>query len=288
MKKYFLIFLIISVIAPSIAFALPSFEVYPVGKNPWPEITFLAADVVGINIKVTAEITDISGVNSASIIIKNATTGEQKYSGAILDNGSFPDATANDDIYTVGFSINQSGDYNVYISATDNLGNSPPTPLALLGSFTIDAPNCATNSAGNATICISASPIIISPTTTSQSISSFLINGSATPPGISAGQTATLAVQLSSAIAGETINFIDTATGQPIIAPITTNSSGLASYTTYKPVFNGTHNIEAIFAGDSLRGINASIKSVPLTVSGKCATNSAGNATICIATSVQL
>jgi len=136
MKKYLLLFLTIIIFIPGIVFSLPSFEVYPEEGDPWPEITNVEAVVVGSTITITAEITDTSPISSATITIRDY-DGAIIYNEAIFDNGYFPDDEEGDEIYTAQCFITQAGNYDIYISATDNLGNSTPEPLEVLNSFTI-------------------------------------------------------------------------------------------------------------------------------------------------------
>jgi hypothetical protein len=126
----------------------------------------------------------------------------------------------------------------------------------------------------NSAICIEVDPISIAPTTSGQSMS-FTVNGSTTPSGIVTGQTAALLATITPNVSGQTITFMD---GSTTLQTTTTNSSGQASFS-YMPS-SGTRALEAVFGGDPLRGINAAVKQVSLTVTGNCATSS--NATVCI------
>jgi hypothetical protein len=104
---------------------------------------------------------------------------------------------------------------------------------------------------------------------------SFTVNGSTTPSGIVTGTLADLSATLSPAVPNKPITFMD---GTVLLKTVYTNSSGTATYPYYPS--SGTRALEAVFGGDPLRGINAAVKQVSLTVTGNCATSS--NATVCI------
>lgn len=173
------------------------------------------------------------------------------------------------------------------LTATDETYNLTSLPLTI-NVNPAAASNCATNTAKNATICISTqSPTINVPSLT-PSIYLFEINGSSNSATISSGDTATLTAMIDLPIAGEEIDFIDQgAGGTPIAPPLTTDSTGLVSYT-YTPSFTGMHTISAFFPGDPSNNLAPYTAQVQLSVSdteGGCAFSN--DAYVCITPTVE-
>ncbi|MBU2539801.1 hypothetical protein KJ786_01405, partial [Patescibacteria group bacterium] len=138
MKKspLFLSIVFLFLIMPLFA-QMQSFEIYPFGGHSEPDITDISVIKVSSSlVKVTATITDISGVLSTGAIVKDS-SGVERERGIMYDDGSHEDGSARDHIYSALFSIDSypEGTFSVDLFAVDIFGNR--ADLTNVGEFLI-------------------------------------------------------------------------------------------------------------------------------------------------------
>ncbi|MFA5877813.1 MAG: hypothetical protein WC845_00320 [Candidatus Staskawiczbacteria bacterium] len=128
---YFLIPLAPLSLAGLIYAVQPSFEIYPwLTGHAWPTITAASNTVITQNstIKVTANITDVSGVSSAGYVIRRKSTGAQMARAILYDDGQIGnyDDVAGDGIYNARVDVSSftPAAYKIFVFASDNLGNT--------------------------------------------------------------------------------------------------------------------------------------------------------------------
>ena len=268
MKKYLLI-ITIALFLPAVAFCQrPSFEIYDENDNYYPRVASVyISPITESKVTVTATITDVSGIYSAAIVIKdsdgvivpNPSATLQlfgSYYGTLVDVSGYEDGT-----YTIGFRV------------ADNLGYSNPDDVySNMGYFIIGQVfGCSpTDPAAVLRLCVGIS------NSNPNQISSFTVN----PSVITVGDLVTLTASIYSNTAGQTIYFRDNNTNI-VIGSATTNYSGTATYT-YTPAFSGEHVLEAVFKGNDSLNLSPSYKTATLTISGLCQTS--GSATLCVQT----
>jgi len=270
MKKYLLI-ITIALFLPAVAFCQrPSFEIYDENDNYYPRVASVyISPITESKVTVTATITDVSGIYSAAIVIKdsdgvivpNPSATLQlfgSYYGTLVDVSGYEDGT-----YTIGFRV------------ADNLGYSNPDDVySNMGYFIIGQVfGCSpTDPAAVLRLCVGIS------NSNPNQISSFTVN----PSVITVGDLVTLTASIYSNTAGQTIYFRDNNTNI-VIGSATTNYSGTATYT-YTPAFSGEHVLEAVFKGNDSLNLSPSYKTATLTISGLCQTS--GSATLCVQTPI--
>lgn len=226
MKKYLLILPIIIILAgcvfsinflsKTIALAqFPSFEIYPLNGTPYPTVTNVNVSVPVDNVvTITANAADISGVLSATAVIKDSSGNERDTKSMDLVSGS---------LYVAAIDIVNylDGVYTVDIIAVDYLFNSSlyydndgnlVSAYADVGSFTIgssilipqfaylDPESDAVNDGWRANHSLYDA-------INEGSFDTVNINGD--PIGRSNGKTATLDVDMATSTIGENVTQID-------------------------------------------------------------------------------
>ncbi|MBU3934429.1 hypothetical protein KKC00_00440 [Patescibacteria group bacterium] len=131
-------FFITAFIAVGLVFAQrPSFEIYPEGGHPEPDITNVNINQISNSlVTVTATITDLSGISSAWLVVRDSEDNEIEIK-AMYDDGAHEDEDLGDDIYGVLILIDgyPTGTFIVDIFAVDGVNNK--AELLDAGSFSI-------------------------------------------------------------------------------------------------------------------------------------------------------
>ena len=313
MKRCLSIFIIWLIALSSIfvlqqkSFALtPTFELYDQTSYPLITNINIPSRPTEKNETISMNVSDVSGVKSAVVVIKNSSGVEvgREAMNNITGSSYAISIDVTDypyDIYYVSFIV-KDGLYN---SNTD----ADPDPYKNIGTFSFmdctpdwnctawseclgsmqtrtctdlndcglnigkptESQSCACPTKNGATICVG---VIFGISGGADSpIDSFTIS----PNDTTAGTQITLTATSSTLPDGEVITFLDETSSIIIGRAVISSDSAVILY---KPAFSGIHVISAIYAGSELKGLPAGIETKNLTLTGICPTKN--GATICV------
>jgi hypothetical protein len=230
---------------------------------------------------VNLEISDLPLIGSLVLNPTSITAGESVTITAVMApvladvSVTFYDDTASTTIGTA--TTNSSGVAVVTYNTPTSLADGNHTIRAqrndsLREATAVLAVSGLCLTSNSARLCLS-SPVTAS---NPETISSFTLSSST----ITLSDWVTLTAQLSSAVAGETITFIDRTTGTTW-GTANTDSSGEAVFL-FQPNYTGTRTIEAVYTGKYLLDLSPSYKQQSLTINAQDGCQINGATMLCI------